>query len=79
MSLKKIEIICTETKGPRPPAHGVNPRVALGLVSHFGMGGSTCIAPKIIETLKPSHDDNVGTQSTGSLPWSSLSLWACQA
>ena len=26
---------------------------------------TTCIAPKITETLKPYHDDNVGTQSAG--------------
>ena len=26
-----------------------------------------CIAPKIIETLKSYHDDNVGTQSAGIL------------
>ena len=53
---------------PRPPAHGANPRVPLGLESHFGPVRREWlhrIAPKIIETVKVYHDDNVGTQSAG--------------
>ena len=49
----------------RPPAHGVSPCVPFGLESHFGPVWHEWlygIAPKIIETLKPYHDDNVGTQ-----------------
>ena len=30
------------------------------------MSGSTCRAPKIIETCKPHHDKSVGTHSDGS-------------
>ena len=29
------------------------------------MRGSRCIVPKITATLKPYHDDNVGTQLAG--------------
>ena len=53
----------------RPPvAHGVNPRVLLGLESHFGPATREWlyrIAPKIFETHKLYHDNNVGTQSAG--------------
>ena len=57
----------------RPSARGVSPRVPLGQESHFRpvrQGRASRfyrIAPKIIETLKPHHDDNVGTQSAGKL------------
>ena len=47
---------------------GVNPRVPLGPESHFGPVRHEWfyrIAPKIIETLKPYHDDYMGTQSAG--------------
>ena len=43
--------------------------VSLDLESHFGsvsLGWLYYIAPKIIKTLKPYHDDDVGTQSAGS-------------
>ena len=48
--------------------HGLNPRVPLGLKSHFGPGRHGWlyrIAPKNIEMLKLYHDDNVDTQSVG--------------
>ena len=44
------------------------PRVPLGLESHFEPVRHESlyrIAPNIIETLKPYHDDNVVTQSAG--------------
>ena len=42
-----------------------NPRVPFGLESHFRPVRHEWlyyIAPKIIDTLKPYHDNNVGTQ-----------------
>ena len=53
---------------------GVNPRVTLGLESHFRpirYEWVYRIAPKIIETLKPYHDDNLGTQLAGA----EIGLW----
>ena len=47
---------------------GVNPRVPLGLEPQFGPVRHEWlyrIAPKIVETLKPYHDNNVRTQSAG--------------
>ena len=52
----------------KPPAHGVNHRVPLGLESHFGPvrhEGLYRIALRIIDTHKPYHDDNVGVHSAG--------------
>ena len=52
----------------RPYAHGVNPRVPLSLASHlepFRHEWIYRIAPMIIETHKPYHDENVGTQLAG--------------
>ena len=51
---------------PEANALGVNLRVALGLVTLelSAISGST-IDPKIIDMLKPCHDDNRGTQSAG--------------
>ena len=51
---------------PLTSTRGVNTRVLFGLESHLGPVRHEWfyrIAPKIIETHKPSHDDNVGTQS----------------
>ena len=50
--------------------NAINPNAPLGLESHFGPVRHEWlyrIAPKIIETFKPYHDDNVGTQSAGIL------------
>ena len=43
---------------PRPHVHGVNYHAPFGLESHFGsarrnINGTTCIAPKVAETVKP--------------------------
>ena len=49
-----------------PSAHVVNPCVTLGLESHLEPVRHERlyrIALRIIETHKPYHDDNVGTQS----------------
>ena len=49
---------------------GLNPRGTLGLESHLGpvrRWWLYCIGPRIIETHKPYHDDNVGTQSAGGI------------
>ena len=76
LELRRTWFACTVTSDeetlsgiePRPPAHGVNTvsllvwSLTLGL---SGMCDSTCIAPKITETLKPYHDDNVESQSAG--------------
>ena len=73
LDLQRHRFTCTVTSDektrsgsePRPPAHGVNPRVPLG-ESHFGPVRHEWlhrIAPKIIETLNSYHDDNVETQS----------------
>ena len=46
---------------PQPSAHGVNPRVPLGLESHLGrvrLEWLNRIASRIIETHKPYHDDD---------------------
>ena len=53
---------------PWQSTDGVNPRVFLVWNLTLGlsvMSDSNCIAPKITETFKPYHDDNVGTQSVG--------------
>ena len=55
---------------PEADLHGVDPRVLLCLESHLGSVRHKWlyrIAPRIIETHKPYHDDNVGTQSAGAL------------
>ena len=49
-----------------PEANPEIPRIPFGLESHFGplrYEWLYCKAPKIIETVKSYHDDNVGTQS----------------
>ena len=55
-------------KRTRPQAHGVNLRVPFGLESHFGPVRHEWLypkAPKIIESIKTYHDDNLGTLSAG--------------
>ena len=60
-------ILCPGSESP-PSTHGVNPCVLVSLTLGLSvMSGSTCIAPNIAETLKPYHDDNLGTQSAGAL------------
>ena len=50
------------------PRTALTPHVPLGLKSHLGpVRHEYSIAPSIIETHKPYHDDNVGTQSAGRL------------
>ena len=58
--------------GSEPPrsARGVNPRIPLGLTSHRGPIRHEWlyrIAPRITDTYKPYHDDNLGTQSAGNV------------
>ena len=51
-----------------PSARGLSPRVPLGLESYLGPVRHVWlyrIAPRNMETHKPYHDDNVGTQSAG--------------
>ena len=68
-ALAQLRLMSRRIPEARPPGHGVNPRVPLGLESHFGLVRHFVrlyrIAPKITDTLKPYHDYKVGTSSQG--------------
>ena len=78
---------CTDTSDeqtrpgsePRPLGYGANPCVPLALESHFEPITHEWlyrIAPKIIETHKPYHDDNVERDTDGRVPvWVSNFNW----
>ena len=84
--LRRLWFACTVTfdeqtrpgSEPHSLAHDLNPRVPLGLESHFRPGRHEWfyrLAPKIIETIKPYHDDNVGTQSAEDSAAPTFALW----
>ena len=66
--LRRPWFACKKGTSDEQTRPGKNPRVTLGLESHFGPVRHEWlyrIAPKIIETHKPYHDDNVGGKSVG--------------